>query len=98
MKKRFIICINKSSETQEQKIIDYFKSIGVGYWHWLTNTWLVVDSTGKFNASDFRKKAREVFNDEFNLVIELNQYGDTWAGFGPNSKEQNMFQWINDYW
>lgn len=98
MKKRFVICINGSTKEQENKFVEYINTQGVGWWHWLTNTWLIVDRNGKTSAGTWREKAVEIFEREHVLVIEISQQNDTWSGFGPSSDEKDMFKWIRDNW
>lgn len=98
MKKRFVICVNSSTKEQENKFVEFIKTQNVGWWHWLTNTWLISDSNGKTNASHWRKNAVEIFKQEHILVLEIGQDNDTWSGFGPSSEDKNMFKWIKDNW
>src|SRR5262245_55414180 len=98
MKNRYIICINNSTEQQEKKFIEYIKSYGLGWWHWLNNTLLLTDPKGKLNAGMIRDSLRDIFPDENILVIEINATKDTWSGFGPNTEEKNMFTWLKKHW
>lgn len=98
MKKRFVVSINDSEDEQERKFIDFLRENGLSWWHWLANTWLVVDAKGKFSASDFRDTVKEVFKNEHVLVIEMREDGDTWSGFGPNTENRNMFRWLKTNW
>lgn len=98
MKKRYIVCINASTAEQEQQFIDYLRSNNFGWWHWISNTWLISDKQGKSKASLFRDKVKEIFIDENILVIEINSQKDTWAGFGPVTEDKNMFKWIKENW
>lgn len=98
MKKRFIICVNNSTKEQENNFVEFLKSQKVGWWHWLSNTWLISDNNGKTNASYWRDHSRDVFENENILVIEINNEKDTWSGFGPSTDEKNMFKWLHDNW
>jgi len=70
----------------------------LGWWHWLDNFWLLVDLKGELDAIRLTDKVKASFPGVHNLVIELNEAGDTWYGFGPNSGEQNMFNWLQKNW
>ncbi|MEP0712983.1 hypothetical protein [Algoriphagus sp.] len=98
MKKRFIICLNESTPEQEKVFIEYIKSQKLGWWHWLTNIWLISDRNGKLDCEIIRDKAMEVFAQEYVIVIELSSNHDTWAGYGPSSDKKNMFKWLEENW
>jgi hypothetical protein len=98
MRKRFIICINNSTKEQENQFVELIKTQNVGWWHWLTNTWLISDRNGKTTASYWRDNAVHIFERENVLVFELGQDNDSWAGFGPSSDDKNMFTWIKAHW
>ncbi len=98
MKKRFIICINKSTKEQENNFVKFINNEKVGWWHWLSNTWLISDSNGKTSASYWRDNVTAIFDQEHVLVFELGNDRDTWSGFGPTSGDNNMFKWIKDHW
>lgn len=98
MKKRFIVSINKAVVEQEQEFIKFLESQNLDYWHWLSNLWLVIDLSGTFNAGKLRDEVNRIFPKEHNLIFELNQTFDNWAGFGPKSEERNMFSWLQEKW
>ena len=98
MKKRFIVCIEKSIKEQDKIFIDYLRNNSVGWWHWLSNTWLISDPNGQLNSSILRDKLREIYNDERNIIFEITNTQDTWSGFGPIAGEKNMFRWLKDNW
>ena len=99
MKKRYIVCINNSTAEQEQLFINYAKENGLGWWHWLNNVWFLVDSSNKVSSEVIRDKIIEIFNGEFNIVVELNSNGvDTWNGYGPSSENNDMFRWVDKNW
>lgn len=98
MKKRFIICIDKSTKEQDLFFIEYLKTNKVAWWHWLSNTWLVSNTSGQLTASGLRDKLKEIFTGEHTLVFEITATNDTWAGFGPQSDSKNMFAWLKTNW
>jgi len=98
MKKRYIVCINKSTEEQKESFLEYIKEKNYSWWHYLDNTWLIVDKSGKSEARDIRDVLKEVFSKEYNMVFELAAGQGTWSGFGPNSEDRNMFDWIHRNW
>jgi len=96
--KRYIINIGKSTEQQEENFIKFLNESNVAWWHWLSNFWLVTDPNENFSSSILRDKAVELFNKERVIVIELNDDGDTWSGFGPKTDEKDMFKWVKNNW
>lgn len=98
MKKRFIVSLNGSTKKQEEAFIKFLGSQNVGWWHWLSNTWLISDNIGKLTASTLNDKALEIFESEHLLVLEINNTSDTWAGFGPSTEDKNMFSWLKNHW
>lgn len=98
MKKRYIVCLGNSIKVQDEAFIAYIKEYGLGWWHWLSNVWLIVDSNGKLSAREIRDKLRLIYPGEHTIVLELSENGDTWSGFGPKSEERNMFEWLKTNW
>ena len=88
MNKRFILCVNSSTPEQSKAFTEHLRRKGVGWWHWLANTWLIVDSTGNLTAAEIRNDAMEIFPGVYNFATEL-QGDDTWAGFGPNGEKRS---------
>lgn len=84
------------ARSQTTNLIGYIREQGFGWWHYLKNTWLIVDSSGKSQASEIRDKVREVFDNEYNITFQINSSGDTWPGFGPKPEDKNMFKWIHE--
>lgn len=98
MKKRYIVCVNNSTKEQDEKFVEFIKSKNLGWWHWLNNTWLLVDDSGILTAADIRDSARDIFTPEYNIVIEIGQTTDTWSGFGIKTEDKNMFAWLHKNW
>ncbi|MEQ8244577.1 hypothetical protein [Fulvivirga sp.] len=98
MKKRYIVCVNNSTEQQDQTFLNYIREQGFGWWHYLNNIWLLTDSSGKSSIKEIRDHAKVSFDDEYNMVFQLNETEGTWSGFGPNSETRNMFTWIKKNW
>ena len=98
MIKRFVVTLNSSTKEQNGAFIAFVKENGLGWWHWLDNFWLLTDRSGKFTAITIRDKADEFYPGVHKLVLQLDETGDTWAGFGPNTEKRNMFTWLIDTW
>jgi hypothetical protein len=98
MRKRFIICLNSSTEEQDKLLREFIAENKFGWWHWLNNVWLLFSWDSMLSAVDIRNKIDAIYPEVRNLVLELNAEFDTWAGFGPSSPEQNMFKWLKENW
>lgn len=100
MKKRFIILLGSTTKEQEEAIRIYFAGMATtsGWWHWLPNTWLLYDVSGTLTAISLRNGLDLLLPAVYKLVLELNEQGDTWAGFGPNQAPKDMFDWIRRNW
>ena len=98
MKKRFIVCISDFTKDKDVKFIEFIRNNRLGWWHWLPNTWLLSDPNGKLSVKQIRDQVRQIYDNEHVLVIEINNVGDTWSGFGPSSEQKNMFKWIKNNW
>ena len=98
MKKRFVVVANPTTQEQDKVFQDWLNTRGLGWWHWLNETWLINDPNGLHEAADIRAKAMECFPGIYNLVLELTPTSDTWAGYGPTKSGKDMFEWIRNFW
>jgi len=99
MKKRFVFALGKISEDQEKAIVDYLNSHSLGWWHWIDNFWMVIDTHGAIgSAGKLRDHLSEIVPEPYKLVIEITGDPNFWAGFGPNSEHRNMFDWLQNTW
>lgn len=97
MKNRFVVGIDSMSTEQESAFVDYLRSNGYGWWHWINNFWLVVDISNTLTSAKLRDDLMEIAPKTNLLVIQIK--GDhTWAGFGPSTKERNVFNWLHNSW
>jgi hypothetical protein len=100
MNRRFILVTNRTTAEQDQAFKDQLnaKYPGNGWWHWLGETWLIVDPFGRLDAAIICELARESFPGIYNLVIEIPPGDGTWAGFGLTTPPTNMFEWLHTTW
>ena len=99
MKKRFIVILDSHKPEQAKRFNDEFVRGSFGWWHWISNAWLLIDSKGNWTAAEIRQQTSEFFPGINNFVLELRGDGtDTWAGFGPKSEKRNMFTWLDQNW
>ena len=98
MKKRFIIFIEDSTKEQNDSLLDWIRSENIGWWHWFQGSWLLSNARGHLSASVIRDKLKQIYGTSNTFVIELNNGGDTWSGYGPDTDQKNMFTWIKKNW
>ena len=57
MKKRFVVCYSDNiPKEKEMHFIQFIKDNKLGWWHWISNMWLLVDSSGQMTASILETK------------------------------------------
>jgi len=97
MKKRYVVAIDTGTKEQNDAFVKLLRERGLGWWHWLTNCWLITDSRGQLSASELRDKVQSTFQCNC-LVLELRDGDDTWAGYGPQTEKRDMFKWLKENW
>ena len=98
MNKRFVVLLTSATKEGNDAFLNFIKKNKLGWWHWMPNTWLLKAVNTTLKASDIRDAAREAYGFANSFVIELNEEGDTWSGFGPKTDKRNMFAWIHTNW
>lgn len=98
MKRRYIVCLQNLTEDQNIKLKELFKENGLGWWHWIGDTWFVSDSSGKFDAGKLRDNVKKIVPGERFIVVEINENSDTWSGVTVNDPDKKMFTWIKKIW
>lgn len=99
MKKRYIVLLDEITEEKDKddEFRKFADSRNFSWWHWFPNSWLIIDHDGDSSALEIRDAVRDTYNIN-NFVIELRPNDDTWSGYGPKGKDNNMFEWIHEYW
>jgi hypothetical protein len=99
VKTRFVVSVTPGTPEQNESFKNYLNNIGVGWWFWITGTWLVVDLKGKATATSLRDAVTQIFPTLNTMVIEIREGSSiTWAGYGPKTKQQDMFKWMRETW
>jgi hypothetical protein len=102
MKKRFVIMLGDNATAQQHEAFRLWLKTSypyLGWWHRVTNTWLLVDLTGGITAAILRDAVMQTFPGVYNMVLEFAANGQsTWAGFGPNTGVVDWFAWIKENW
>ena len=92
--------LDSATPDQDASFLKWLKGEGIGYWHWLSHCWLLVNNAGHLRASVIRDKAEDIYGRPNLMVLELkgSSESDTWSGLGPKSENHNMFEWIRSNW
>ena len=94
MKRRFIVIINDASNTEQDVVTAHFRGVpGIGFWHWFSDVWLIVDTTNKLNAENLRNRLNELLPNSHKIVINAENVNN-WAAYGRTEN----FQWFRDEW
>lgn len=98
MNKRFVVGLSSSTPEQEQNFVAWLTG-SYGWWHWVTNFWIITDTNGLLTAQSLRDKINEVFRDAQTFVIELRDDGtESWAGTVPAAQRDRARDWLNRWW
>lgn len=95
MKKRFIVLLASETDQQTRAFGHLLKPDNFSWWHWLPNSWLIIDLSGELTASSLRDKVKTIYPGVNNYVTEVKE--DSWAGFGP-SGDSTYFSWLKRNW
>ena len=96
MRKKFIVNIDgEITEQSSNAFLTYLKENNLLWWHWLSNTCLIVAPDGNIEINILRDKTTDIFQKN-NLVLEIKE--DIWSGYGPRGAKTNMFTWIKEQW
>ena len=72
MKRKFVVCVDDSTKEQQNKLTQFFKNeANMGYWHWLSDLWLVTDPNNYWSAGSLRDKVGELLPGSHNVVIQI---------------------------
>jgi hypothetical protein len=98
MKKRFIVCHNPGSLIEDQAFKKWLNDQRLGWWHWMSGSWLVIDKNGAFTATQIRDAFKGIYNKKLCMVFEHGS--DDYAGIGPDDddKREQMSSWLEKNW
>ena len=93
MTNRFMLSVDNATAQQQDAITTWLRSTQLGFWHYLSHAWLVVDRTDTYNVNSLRDQVtRLVPGATFIIVVVADPNG--WAGYGPSPK----FEWLHSVW
>ena len=92
---RFVIGTNRTTPEQDQAFLKILQARWphLGWWHQLSETWLIVDLTGELTAIQLRDAANEAFPGIYKMVLDVGN-PHNWAAFGRTED----FPWMRDEW
>ena len=70
----------------------------MAWWRYIGNFWLVIDDDDKFHVESLRDELLKIYPNVHNFVMDVTGSSSAWAGYGPNSGKNNMFEWLNETW
>ena len=96
MKRYFVVTVDDDA-TREQRdsFTNYLreKHPECGFWHHVSNSWLITDPNGIVTAAAIRARLQELMPGVTQLVLQVLPT-EKWAGFGkPKSHE-----WMQRHW
>jgi hypothetical protein len=93
MTRRYVVAVEEMTKPQEEEFLAYIRSERMGWWHWISNFWLLIDRHDAVTASAIRDKLREISEPSRCLVMQVDHI--TWSGMRNDPK---MFEWIKSTW
>lgn len=96
MKKRFMLATEDVSKFEEELIVNYCKQNQFGWWHWLSNFWLLYTDDESMTTETLRDQINELFVEKKNMMVMevASSEAENWAGFG----KREMFEWLQSSW
>lgn len=96
MKKRFVVAVEMTAD-QEKQFIAFLRSKKMGWWHRVSNFWLITSKSDEVDASFIRDNLRTIGTAKpTSLVMQIHEDID-WAGlFAETSGD--TFEWLGKTW
>ncbi len=97
MRRHFVVSVETSSPAQEKQVKKAISDLSVGWWNWISNTWLISTDDEEITVQEIRDRIQEHAPKIRTLVLEVNPV--KWSGYGPSSSTgKNMFRWLKQNW
>jgi hypothetical protein len=98
MTRRFVIGVESLTPEQEEKFRKFLDRSNSGFWHWISNFWLIATDDRKIDASEIVDAIKKINPDARAIAIEFPADLD-WATLGKkNAKGQTMSGWLEKVW
>ena len=99
MKRRFVVGVDGETQQDVDKIVQFARDNGIGWYHWIDNFWLFTSRSESITAGTIRDELRSLVRDKHLVVLQVENV--TWATFGPKKMEKggkNISLWIRQTW
>lgn len=93
MTRRFVAIVDDASKEQQDTVTNWLRSTPLGFWHYLTDVWLIADWQDKHTTVTIRDQFRALLPGKTTLVLTVED-PNAWAGFGPS----DGFKWLHSTW
>jgi len=93
--KHIVVIAPGLSREKENLVTNFIKSAGYEWWHWGSESWLVV-APDSADVADLKNRIRDLLSQGQVLVlrVEIPQGGGRWASFGPKT----WGEWLRANW
>jgi hypothetical protein len=92
--KLFVLTVQGASEAQRNAITNYLKNGGYGYWHWLSDFWIIETAYPNLSSAALRDEMLKLIPGLWFNVFAVRPIAGDWAGFGDTSSAE----WLNENW
>ena len=97
MAKYFIVSTDSMTADQEKLFHGKIREHRLGWWHWLPNFWLILDSGDDLTAAEIRDFVGDVARSVRCMVLEVDPRA--WAGrTRPDAQGRDMADWVKRNW
>jgi hypothetical protein len=83
--------------TEDTAFVEWIRTRNLGWWHWIPGFWLITTKSGGVSTEDIRNQLRKITGRKDIMVLEIEK-PMTWSGYGPDTRERDMFKWIRGTW
>lgn len=89
---RYIVSLSGLSKEHEEEFSKYLTDKGAGYWHMITNFWLVSSHDNTVTKESIRTELQKNSSGPL-IVLDVTNSAE-WCGFG----ETKDFDWMKNNW
>ena len=97
--RKLVVLIQAMTPVQDQRFAEHLTATGWSYWHWVDGAWLITTNNLVLDpATSIRNKLMEIAPGKYSLIFESRGVSPQYAGFGPQTDQNHMFNWVNANW
>jgi hypothetical protein len=97
MKRRFVVAVENMTLAEARAFVEWLRTKNLEWWHWIPGFWLVTTRSGDVSTEEIRNQLRKRTDQKDIMVLEIGR-PTTWSGYGPDTRERDMFKWIRGSW